>query len=218
MKLKTKKCLYTALAIMFVFFVMQTLVVLDILEHSKNLIYFNYLCIILFSPLFYVVVKEYISNSKEINRINKYTERLSATLISQSNNTLFYEGKVTEGAKLLTSEVTKTMGVDRCSIWLYDENKTSITCEQLYIKSTDSWQEDMILKKQDFEPYFRALIDDPIIIANDAEIHPATKCFTDSYLKPIGIKSMLDVPIIYKGDIVGVICIENLTKRDWLDV
>ena len=218
MKLKTKKCLYTALAIMFVFFVMQTLVVLGILDHSKNLIYFNYLCIILFSPLFYVVVKEYISNSKEINRINKYTERLSATLISQSNNTLFYECKVTEGAKLLTSEVTKTMGVDRCSIWLYDENKTSITCEQLYIKSTDSWQEDMILKKQDFEPYFRTLIDDPIIIANEAELHPATKCFTDSYLKPIGIKSMLDVPIIYKGDIVGVICIENLTKRDWLDV
>ena len=218
MKLKTKKCLYTALVILFVFFIVETLVVLDILDHSKNLIYFNYLCIILFSPLFYVVVKEYISNSKEINRINKYTERLSATLISQSNNTLFYEGKVTEGAKLLTSEVTKTMDVDRCSIWLYDENKTSITCEQLYIKSTDSWQEDMILKKQDFEPYFRALIDDPIIIANDAEIHPATKCFTDSYLKPIGIKSMLDVPIIYKGDIIGVICIENLTKRDWLDV
>ena len=70
MKLKTKKCLYTALAIMFVFFVMQTLVVLGILDHSKNLIYFNYICVILFSPLFYAVVKEYISNSKEINRIN----------------------------------------------------------------------------------------------------------------------------------------------------
>ena len=218
MKLKTKKCLYAALVILFVFFIVETLVVLDILDHSKNLIYFNYMCVILFSPLFYTVVKEYISNSKEINRINKYTERLSATLISQSNNTLFYEGKVTEGAKLLTSEVTKTMDVDRCSIWLYDENKTSITCEQLYIKSTDSWQEDMILRKQDFEPYFRALIDDPIIIANEADLHPATKCFTDSYLKPIGIKSMLDVPIIYKGDIIGVICIENLTKRDWLDV
>ena len=218
MKLKTKKCLYAALVILFVFFIVETLVVLDILDHSKNLIYFNYICVILFSPLFYAVVKEYISNSKEINRINKYSERLSATLISQSNNTLFYEGKVTEGAKLLTSEVTKTMDVDRCSIWLYDENKTSITCEQLYIKSTDSWQEDMILRKQDFEPYFRALIDDPIIIANEADLHPATKCFTDSYLKPIGIKSMLDVPIIYKGDIIGVICIENLTKRDWLDV
>jgi PAS domain S-box-containing protein len=218
MKLKTKKCLYAALVILFVFFIVETLVVLDILDHSKNLIYFNYMCVILFSPLFYTVVKEYISNSKEINRINKYSERLSATLISQSNNTLFYEGKVTEGAKLLTSEVTKTMGVDRCSIWLYDENKTSITCEQLYIKATDSWQEDMILRKQDFEPYFRALIDNPIIIANEAELHPATKCFTGSYLKPTGIKSMLDVPIIYKGDIIGVICIENLTKRDWLDV
>jgi len=101
-----------------------------------------------------LLLKNIFQTQKEINRINKYTERLSATLISQSNNTLFYEGKVTEGAKLLTSEVTKTMDVDRCSIWLYDENKTSITCEQLYIKSTDSWQEDMILRKQDFESLF----------------------------------------------------------------
>ena len=148
MKLKTKKCLYTALVILFVFFIVETLVVLDILDHSKNLIYFNYICVILFSPLFYAVVKEYISNSKEINRINKYTERLSATLISQSNNTLFYEGKVTEGAKLLTSEVTKTMDVDRCSIWLFSADKSSILCQQLYLKKVNYFMLFLNPKKQ----------------------------------------------------------------------
>ena len=217
MKLKTKNCLFAALAIMFVFFIVQTLVVLDILDHSKNLIYFNYICVLLFLPLFGSVVREYISNSKEINRLNKYTTRLSATLISQSNNPLFYEGKVNEGAKALTKEVTQTMDVDRCSIWLYNENETAIICEQLYIKANDFWQEDIVLNKNDFESYFNALKDNPIIIANDAENHPATNCFKDVYLKPLGIKSMLDVPIIYKGDVIGVICIENLTKREWTD-
>ena len=29
---------------------------------------------------------------------------------------------------------------------------------------------------------------------------------------------MLDVPIIYGGDIIGVICIESLTSRVWADI
>jgi len=74
------------------------------------------------------------------------------------------------------------------------------------------------LFKKDFESYFTSLIYNPIIIANDAETHQATNCFKDSYLKPLGIKSMLDVPIIYGGDIIGVICIESLTKREWTNL
>jgi PAS domain S-box-containing protein len=59
------------------------------------------------------------------------------------------------------------------------------------------------------------LLIDPIITANDAEEHPATKCFTETYLKPLGIKSMLDVPIIHRGQVIGVICIESFNTHDW---
>ena len=54
-----------------------------------------------------------------------------------------------------------------------------------------------------------------VIIANDAETHPATKCFKESYLKPLGIKSMLDVPIKFGGLVIGVICIESYKLREW---
>ena len=56
---------------------------------------------------------------------------------------------------------------------------------------------------------------DPIIVANNAEKHEATSCFTESYLRPLGIKAMLDVPIIYKGEIIGVFCVESYRVRDW---
>ena len=55
----------------------------------------------------------------------------------------------------------------------------------------------------------------PVIVADDAETNIATSCFTESYLRPLGIKSMLDVPIIFKGETIGVICIESLSKRKW---
>lgn len=140
---------------------------------------------------------------------------LNKVLIKQFNNHFFYEGKVTEGAKELTKEVSNSLGTDRCSIWLYNSDRSSIICQELYIKEEDTWYENIELFEKDFKPYFKTLEIDPIIIANDVETHPATSCFLEVYLKPLGIKSMLDVPIYFKGEVVGVICIESLTKREW---
>jgi PAS domain S-box-containing protein len=146
---------------------------------------------------------------------NFYINKLNKTLISQTHNPLFYKGDIVEGSKILTKEVVDSINVDRCSIWLYNKNKTSIVCQQLYVKSENMWYDGLEIFEKDFGPYFEELIKNPIIIANDAEKHPATSCFTDGYLKPLGIKSMLDVPIIYFGETIGVICIESFTLREW---
>ena len=149
--------------------------------------------------------------------MESYSETLSSILVKQSTNELFYSGNIREGAKSITKEVVDTMSVDRTSIWLFDNSRESIILQQLYIKSEDAFYQDIPLHKSDFEAYFLALEDNPIIVANDAETHTATSCFLEGYLKPLGVKSMLDVPIWYKGSLIGVICIESLTPRIWKD-
>lgn len=146
----------------------------------------------------------------------EYYNKLSKVLVQQSHNQLFYTGDIEKGSKTLTKEVVDTLEVDRTSIWLYNEDKTTITCQQLYTKSDKTYHSGIQLFKKDFQNYFNALKEDPIIIADDAENHPATSCFTESYLKPLGIKSMLDIPIWYKGKLIGVICIESCTLRTWV--
>jgi PAS domain S-box-containing protein len=153
-----------------------------------------------------------------MSKHSNYIKKLNETLIFQSHNPLFYEGNTTEGAKVLTKKVTDSIDADRCSIWLYNEDKSEIICEQLYVKSENTWYQNITLHKKDFQPYFLELLSNPIIIANDAETHQATSCFTENYLKPLGVKSMLDVPVIYRGETIGVICIESLTFREWDDV
>ena len=179
---------------------------------TKTLVFFQFL---LFIPFFYVVIRGQINKNKSEAKLSKYIKKLNNVLVNQSRNVLFYEGKVEEGAKALTKEVIDTMEVDRCSIWLYNSDKSSIICQQLYIKSEDNWYQNIELFRKDFTPYFDHLLEDPIIIAVNAEEHPATKCFADSYLKPLGIKSMLDVPIIHRGQVIGVICIESFNTKDW---
>jgi PAS domain S-box-containing protein len=200
---------------MVTFFTTQSLLVFNFIKYIDEIGYFGYACFLAFIPFFAVVVLEYLKKNKEGKKHSNYIKKLNETLISQSHNPLFYEGNTTEGAKVLTKEVTESISADRCSIWLYNEDKSAIICEQLYIKYEDSWYQDITLYKKDFQPYFLSLLINPIIIANDAESHTATSCFTETYLKPLGVKSMLDVPVVYRGETIGVICIESLTLREW---
>ena len=203
--------------IMLFYFGVQSSVIFGIIKYTHFIGILGYTCFLSFVPFFLVVVLEFLKKSKEVIKKNKYLNKLNDVIISQSHNTLFYEGNISEGGKLLTKEVTDSINADRCSIWMYNIDKTSIMCQQLYIKSEDNWYQNIELFKKDFTPYFDHLLVDPIIIADDAETHSATSCFTESYLRPLGIKSMLDVPIIFRGNIIGVICIENLTQRNWSD-
>jgi len=211
----SKISLIISLAVMVTFFTTQSLLVFNFIKYIDEIGYFGYACFLAFIPFFAVVVLEYLKKNKEGKKHSNYIKKLNETLISQSHNPLFYEGNTTEGAKVLTKEGTESISADRCSIWLYNEDKSAIICEQLYIKSEDSWYQDITLYKKDFQPYFLSLLINPIIIANDAESHTATSCFTETYLKPLGVKSMLDVPVVYRGETIGVICIESLTLREW---
>ena len=215
MSLKSRISLIISIIIMSIFFFTKTSVFIELLPSTTTTRGLEYFCFLLFIPFFYVVIREQLQKNRLETKMAKYIKKLNNALVNQSHNTLFYEGKVEEGAKALTKEVITTMEVDRCSIWLYNSDKTSIICQQLYIKSEDNWYQNIELFRKDFTPYFDHLLIDPIITANDAEEHPATKCFTETYLKPLGIKSMLDVPIIHRGEVIGVICIESLIGREW---
>ena len=203
--------------IMAFYFGLQSLVVFEYLKYTEVIGILGYACFLGFVPFFLVVVIEFLKRGKEVLRRNLYLNKLNDVIISQSHNTLFYEGNISEGGKLLTKEVTDSIGANRCSIWLYNKDKTSIVCQQLYVKSEEVWYKDIELFRKDFTPYFDHLLVDPIIIANDAEKHSATSCFTETYLRPLGIKSMLDVPIIFRGNVIGVICIESLSLKNWSD-
>src|SRR6185436_15187741 len=57
-----------------------------------------------------------------------------------------------------------------------------------------------------------------VIVANDARQAPETRELTESYLRPLGITSMLDAPVFRDGEVVGVVCFEHVgSPRAWSD-
>lgn len=108
-----------------------------------------------------------------------------------------------------------TLGVSRVSIWLYNSDRTAIVCHDLY-KLNENHENMQNLDKEDFPNYFRAIDPGKILEITDARNDTRSKEFTEAYLIPNDIYSMLDVPIMYQGEIAGVVCHEHTSdKRQW---
>ena len=124
-----------------------------------------------------------------------------------------------QALRSITALAARTMEVARVSYWSLQENDSALVCELLYHHPTQSTNEQFQgtrLSAASAPAYFAALALKRPIAAGDVLTHPATMGLVASYLQPLGISSLLDVPVWVRGEVVGVICQEHIgPAREW---
>lgn len=114
----------------------------------------------------------------------------------------------------MTEALARFSNTSRVSIWKYETEK--IVCLDLYVLETNTHSAGVELNRTDFLDYFIAIEKGEVIHAPDAQTDSSTNVFTEPYLKPLDIVSMLDVPFFVKGKMGGVICFENIKEhKEW---
>lgn len=143
-------------------------------------------------------------------------QKQRATIVKLTFDKSISESSLTEGYKSLTEAAASSIDVARASIWLLSEDGTTMLCEDLYETGKDSHSSGIILKVDDYPAYFRAIRDESRINVKDARNDRRTKEFSEGYLIPLGITSMLDAGIYLRGRLIGVFCLEHKGPiREW---
>ncbi len=162
-------------------------------------------------------------HSRELEQIEAAL-RQSATKLRNHNLVLtklakspaLHGGDLKAALTEITEASVDNIGVERASVWLLDETGTKIKCLDLFEKSVNQHSEGLEIAAADYPAYFQALQQDEAIAADDARTDPRTFEFAPSYLIPLGIVSMLDIPIRLRGQTAGVICLEQIgSQRHW---
>ena len=112
----------------------------------------------------------------------------------------------------IAKRIIKSLKIERMSVWLFNPEKTAIISMGEYDNRTNIFSKDSILKKENYARYFDALNENKIILVEDIYTHPFTKEFNETYSKPHGICSLLDIPIRISGELIGVMCYEKTEK------
>ncbi len=112
--------------------------------------------------------------------------------------------------------VANALDIERVSIWFFNEDRTAIYCDYLYLKKFGEYANETTLDVKDYPSYFKAIETSLYVAIDDARVDPITRELAEDYLKPRGICSIMDIPIHYHGEIIGIICHEEQDKlRHW---
>lgn len=142
--------------------------------------------------------------------------RVQAGLLELATNADLYRGERSDAFHVITRVASQSLRVARASIWFFTDAHAAIRCADLFEQATETYSSGIELPATSFPRYFAELATEDVIVANHAQTDPKTSEFATSYLIPLGITSMLDVPIRAEGKMVGVICHEHIgPARVW---
>ncbi|MDQ6962762.1 MAG: ATP-binding protein [Mariprofundaceae bacterium] len=150
------------------------------------------------------------------NMYERSKAQQKAILLLSKNQWLAGHYHILESIYLITSTTAKTLGVQQCSVWKYENNHASLRCLDIYDDKQQNHHANALLEAKDFPDYFNALRQEEMLIADDVLINTATYELCNTYLTPLGITSKIDVPIYLEGQMIGVFCCEHVgTKKIW---
>ncbi len=146
----------------------------------------------------------------------KRLKRQNLALAHITRNESISSGNLSATLQLLTETSASTLQIDRVSIWLFNNDKTAISCADLYDLNTNTHSSGEELTTVDYPSYFKALLDNRNIAVNEVNIDPITQELRQYYLPKYNITALLDAPIHFGNDFAGVACHEHAgAKRIW---
>ncbi|WP_439027146.1 PAS domain S-box protein [Haloarchaeobius sp. DT45] len=143
-------------------------------------------------------------------------ERQREVVIDLATDEALVEGRLEYASRRITEMSAETLGSDRSSVWLFDDDGSTLECIDLYDRSAREHGSGSTLSTEQYPSYFEALANHRAIPAVNARTDSRTAELCNSYLEPLGITSVLDATIRCCGEVVGVLCNETGgAPREW---
>lgn len=157
-----------------------------------------------------------IKDDSEIHKTRRDILRKTLAIEHFSKSRKIRDGKLKEAIYEVLQMSSNATETKRVSVWIMDKEKTKLECLGNYDDSVHMELPQNSLPRIEMPKYFKLFTKEKIILSNDSLNCPITEELRDSYLIPNNICAMMDVPIRIEGDIIGVICFENVGKpRIW---
>lgn len=158
----------------------------------------------------------YLRDNTQQQIVRRDIIKKSVTIENLSKSRKIRDGKITEAIYELLESCSRAMSTTRVNAWLFDENKNEIQC----IGNFDARKNELIpqsaLPRIAMPFYFSLFETEKIIITANTFTETKTAELFEFYLKPLDIQSLMDVPVRIEGEMIGVICFENVgAPRIW---
>ena len=109
----------------------------------------------------------------------------------------------------LTETVAATVKARRISVWRLSSDGQRLVCEDSFDKESDGHTSGMEFGADELPHYFQALAAGDTVVAPDAGADPRTAELHRTYLRPLGCRALVSVPIARGTQAFGVLWLED---------
>jgi diguanylate cyclase (GGDEF)-like protein/PAS domain S-box-containing protein len=140
-------------------------------------------------------------------------ERLRAqsrVLTDLSSRLSVHNGDFRASVRGITEAAVNTLGIDRASVWVFEQFSD---CVDIFERLSGRHRDGVNPVSLHSPAYVRALEKERYEKGGDSE---ASREFSESYLTPRGMSSLLAVAVRLRGAVAGVLCLERIgSLSDW---
>lgn len=134
-------------------------------------------------------------------------------VLSLARDPAMLDGDLGAAARALTPLAARALDVARASVWRYTDDAAHLVCLDQFTQADGIHTAGQALSRAEFAAEFAAFETGPYVAADDAATDPRLVGLVDSYIRPAGITSMLDVRIRAAGRLLGVVCFEHVGRH-----
>lgn len=113
----------------------------------------------------------------------------------------------------LTYNLSLTSGFERCGVWLYDQTKTVLSCQNLYSSKTKVYSNGQQIIISAFPSYFNTIKSRRYLAIENVSENILTDTFYIDYLKTLNIQSLINLQITHNGEPLGVLSLASPEKN-----
>jgi len=159
----------------------------------------------------------------ERKRVEKIQQESEARMREQNNallhlagNEQIYSGDLTIALDTIVPLAAQTLQVDRCGVWLLDEQGIFLKCRELVISGTRHAPEAHSFRIIDYPLFMATLRENKTIAASDALNDDRLADLADDYLAQRNIRSMLIASVNEGGQMAGMVSFTQINNaREW---
>ncbi|MCB1177683.1 MAG: GAF domain-containing protein, partial [Leptospiraceae bacterium] len=212
-------------------FIVFSLIIANDILNNMSVIHTGYygpvgFLLFVFSQAFFLSTR----SAKAFNLVEEFAETLDAKISDAVEEQKKYSkcildlNKSNTNAELglekalqeVTETCTKTLNVTRTSVWLLDKDSKNLNCVNRFDIISKSHTKGETYHISDYPIYFDYFHSGEILSASNVFEHPAEIEFNENYHSPNNIKSIMEMPIISSGKLLGIVtCEQTYNYRNW---
>jgi PAS domain S-box-containing protein len=150
---------------------------------------------------------------RELARSLQESEATLHAIATLARDPAMVDGDLSAAARALTPLAAHALDVARASVWRYADDAASLVCLDQFTQAHGEHTAGQVLSRAEFAAEFAAFEAGPYVDADDAATDPRLAGLVDSYIRPAGIMSMLDVRVRAAGRLLGVVCFEHVGRQ-----